>query len=238
MKHNVSGKRWKCVLLWMLPFVSLGNALLRPTDYNRNESMSSFCGRYYVSVPIAVQDWQGLASLLVDSFDENRSAPWWQQPLLRTNIYRHYVQTARRLRGKKYAIHLAKDAISGQVIGIAEVGRSAIASSKQVDPSSRDTKVVTTVGVLAVHPQARRYGIARRLLEQCLETATLWESSHLFVEVEPTNHVMMACLDSLSFSRVSDALINVPVMRRGTEKELRPHVVYRREVPSPESKGD
>ncbi len=189
--------------------------------------------------PSSNDDWRDLASLLVETFDEPRViepspssssnamntlinklqiAKWnlFEKSLTKQFAYNQYVRTARKMKGKKYAILLAKDYNPGseenehrafnEVVGMAEIGltlepSTAAREERGVDDTTNlDFTAETvmaplsasvpraTVGVLCVRPTRRNMGIGQILLKKCEEIiAESWGEDEIVVEVEPDN---------------------------------------------------
>lgn len=177
--------------------------------------------------PSTNDDWRDLASLLVQTFDEptifketskefpNNSNPIQKQiQLAKWNMmekslteqftYNNYARTARKMRGKKYAIYIAKEYNTGskennfrafyEVVGMAEIGLTLAPSTVVEDedlgmPTTFSALMPrATVGVLCVKPTFQQKGIGQALLDKCEETIVdVWGEKEIIVEVEPGN---------------------------------------------------
>ena len=157
-------------------------------DDNNNDNM-------WISPPTSDEDWKGLSTLLVKTFESpqqkknsNENMFIWDtiiRPWLEWSTYRRYVQTARKLKGVKYAILIAKQMTQGQnnrVVGMVEIGMTKRLSGK----------VVPTLGVLCVDPEFQRNGIGSSLVDRAEKLVqNVWNvtsTTSIHVEVETNNH--------------------------------------------------
>ena len=117
---------------------------------------------FFITHPTTTKDWQQLAALVVRTFDSPSSEASaaeklaWNvvgRTLAEESTYRQYVSTARKMKGTKYEILVAK-ATWGQVIGLAELGIN------RDDSGHRRA----TVGVLCVDQEYRKQGVGVALL--------------------------------------------------------------------------
>lgn len=185
----------------------------------------NFSGKIYITSPIATQDWKGAASLIVESFQEEheKSLKWqyWEKPRRIQHEYKHYTSTARRMRGKKYAIILAKDSLSDDVVGICELGVSQIG----------ENEFSPTIGVLAVHPVAQRKGIAQRLIARSEEIASseAWGYNAVCGQILPRNIASIRAFEKAGYTRKKDQLVKVSI-RRGFDNVEELHYIYQKNV--------
>jgi len=122
--------------------------------------------------------------------DDVASWNWWERLQTERYNYRHYVTTARRMRGLKYSVFVAKDGcvtdggsgFGGKVVGVAEIGlKQQEHQQQQEDRQSfqqqQQMYCLPTIGSLCVDPDYRRMGIARGLVERCEELVrTTWNN--------------------------------------------------------------
>lgn len=170
--------------------------------------------------PSSFDDYRQLASLLVGTFDDptinvakKSTSLQFKVDVLRWNVIeksltedyicKKYISTARRLRGKKYCVLLAKECIrdddhnqqirvKDDVIGIVEMGLSLcpIFSNDAEDCSLRNIDLIPqpTVGVLCVKSSHQKKGIGQALMKKCEQVAAnIWNERYLFADVEPSN---------------------------------------------------
>eukprot|EP00977_Amphora_coffeiformis_P019823 scaffold7485_cov176-Amphora_coffeaeformis.AAC.10 len=181
---------------------------------------------WYIASPASQSDWEQLAKLLAER-NQPRSADsrvaklqWdvWGRRQVQDALYRRYVQTARQLKGSKYAVFLAKE--WGQVIGVAEMGIGDGGGGGGSDATERRA----ILGVLCVSPTARRQGIGAALVQRCEEVATqIWQEETLWVEVETTNSQALRFFESCGYIDTEQRSM-VAVQRRQVLEET-PHVV-------------
>ena len=204
----------------------------------------NYASSFTITSPSSNNDYQELASLLVESFDEptiintdsengnengnGNTSPQKQQLeqitwglydkfLTEQYTFRQYVQTARKMKGKKYSLYLAKEYNPGikrgreenepprpfyEVIGMIELGMvlaptisSIIEKDEHHDSTIDDMnsngvglRPRATVGVLCVNSKHMKKGIGKALLKKCEEEVKMvWNETRLFIEVEPDN---------------------------------------------------
>lgn len=208
-----------------------------------------------ISPPSSASDYRQLASLLASTFDapqavtSNKNGAN-QQPSLQSKMevlkwnllekslteestYKRYASTARRMRGKKYCLLVAKEYIPDgdgdlrlSVVGIAEMGISLcpvplqeVGSSSFVEDGSygeKDERNDTnndntglrprpTVGVLCVDPTYHQKGIGKALVQKCEQVAVdVWDEQFTFVDVEPENQKALSFFQSCGYDVLKD----------------------------------
>lgn len=90
----------------------------------------------------------------------------------------------------EHAVFVAGDEVGG-ILGFALVGRTASSAYLQR---------------LAVHPDHRRNGIARRLVRRSLSWSHRRGATTMYVNTEPENAAALTLYDSLEFQRLSERL--------------------------------
>mmetsp|Transcript_10136 Transcript_10136/g.21280 ORF Transcript_10136/g.21280 Transcript_10136/m.21280 type:complete len:293 (+) Transcript_10136:267-1145(+) len=193
--------------------------------------------------PSSNDDWRDLASLLVETFDEPtiitpspsssstaanplknklQITKWnmFEKSLTEQFAYNQYVRTARKMKGKKYAILIAKEYNPGseenefrafyEVVGMAEIGLnlepSTVVSEESDVGDATNNNIISaittasfsalvpraTVGVLCVKSSRRKMGIGQKLLQKCEEIIVeSWGEDEIVVEVEPKNRAAL-----------------------------------------------
>lgn len=221
-----------------------------------------------IGPPVSSTDYRQIASLLVSTFDappqpsssssiiNQKSAPaikieamqWmlYEKSLTEQYTYNQYISTTRKMRGKKYALFVAKEYIppsqdndhraSYHVVGMVEmgvtVGPVSISENELVGMSLRPR---ATVGVLCVSSSHQNQGIGQALVEKCEYVAEhIWNETRLFVEVEPCNGIALSFFEKYGYegmNRGADGgfeMRNATVSRR-RKVESRPHFVLEKE---------
>jgi len=181
---------------------------------------------WYIAPPRVDKEWKQLASLVVNTFDApNQDAPLreklsWNLLENRRNehwTYRNYVRTARKMKGNKYAILLAKE--DGRVIGAAELG---------IHLDQNKTKRAT-IGVLCVDRQFRHNGIATALVQRCEHlVANVWHDDCVYAQVEPKNVQALGLFQSCGFV-IGDQRQRVMIRRKG-KFESRSHLLLSKQL--------
>jgi ribosomal protein S18 acetylase RimI-like enzyme len=179
---------------------------------------------FFITHPTTRKDWQQIAALVVQTFDspsKEASAAEkvaWNvvgRSLAEESTYRHYVSTARKMKGTKYEILVAK-AKWGQVIGLAELGINR--------DDSGDRRA--TIGVLCVNQEYRKQGVGFALLCKCQElVGALWKDEVLYAEVESSNKDAIAFFESCGFQKREGMKVMVRLRRGGRTLEERPHLL-------------
>jgi len=226
-----------------------------------------------IGPPASSTDYRQIASLLASTFDapppppsssssssssstNQKSAPatkleamqWmlYEKSLTEQYTYNQYLSTTRKMRGKKYALFVAKEYIppsqdndhraSYHVVGMVEmgvtVGPVSISENELVVISLRPR---ATVGVLCVSSSHQNQGIGQALVEKCEYVAEhIWNETRLFVEVEPCNGIALSFFEKYGYeglNRGADGgfeMRNATVARR-RKVESRPHFVLEKE---------
>ena len=192
---------------------------------------------FTITTPSSNNDYQQLASLLVETFDQPSSTSdndsssveksmlsvpqnWekisWDlygKFLTEQYTFQQYVQNARKMKGKKYSLFLAKEFNPGasssgdddvprpyyEVVGMIELGmvlEPSMQINDQNDPNRLDLdssqqqllQPRAKVGVLCVNEKHANKGIGTALIQKCEDVVTnIWNQTQLFVEVEPNN---------------------------------------------------
>lgn len=223
---------------------------------------------WYVTVPTSTKDWKQLSTLYVESFDEPQeyqtqsdksklpSNPaiiksydyktklenivWRGIEKGRTErlTYQRYVNTARRMKGTKYALLIIKDRIEGssveagelKVVGMVELGLTMDQTIKRGTLQPRPT-----IGVLCVESKYRKSGIGKALVERC-ETlvADLWNDTALYTEIDPANVDAINFFKQCGYERCGDGgeTVTVTVSRRRRTEECE-HFLFRKSLYPP-----
>jgi len=215
-----------------------------------------------VAPPASSTDYRQLATLLVSTFDappqpssssstnqnyvsatKIEAMQWmlYEKSLTEQYTYNQYMSTTRKMRGKKYALFVAKEYIppsqdndhraSYRVVGM--VGPVSISEKELVGIMSLRPRA--TVGVLCVSSSHQNQGIGQALVEKCEYIAkNLWNETRLVVEVEPCNGNALRFFDKYGYEgmkRGADGgfeMRNATVSRR-RKVESRPHFVLEKE---------
>lgn len=184
-----------------------------------------------IGPPRSNQDWRQLAGLVTDSFDApDESAPlrerlaWLvQEPLVYQSTLRHHIATANKMRGKKYAVVVAKD--MDRVVGVAEIGIKMDATDAEDETPSRRP----TIGSLCVKAEYRQQGIGRTLVNECQRLVErVWKDNVIFVEVRVDNDRALCFFQALGYE-ASEQQILVQVQYRQQRIE-RPHYLLNRQL--------
>ncbi len=212
--------------------------------------------------PSSFDDYRRLASLLVGTFDDptenvvkKSTSLQFKVDALRWNIVEKslteeytrnkYISTARRLRGKKYCVLIAKECIQDDdhnqqvrvrddVIGIVEMGMS-LCPIFSNDAEDSHCTPQPTVGVLCVKSSHQKKGIGQALMKKCEQVAAnIWNEQYLFVDVEPSNINAMKLFEKWGYAcRVNGMgeaqMRNTTVSRRRIEQSM-PHYLLRKRL--------
>jgi ribosomal protein S18 acetylase RimI-like enzyme len=178
----------------------------------------------FITHPTTTKDWHQIAALVVNTFDapSNEASAAekvaWHvvgRRLAEESTYRQYVSTARKMKGTKYDILIAKEK-GGQVIGLAELGIN------RDDVGDRRA----TIGVLCVNQEYRKQGVGYALLSKCQElVGELWKDDVLYAEVESSNEGAIAFFQSCGFQMRQGTNVMVRLRRGGRTLEERPHLL-------------
>mmetsp|Transcript_1910 Transcript_1910/g.4440 ORF Transcript_1910/g.4440 Transcript_1910/m.4440 type:complete len:327 (+) Transcript_1910:45-1025(+) len=183
--------------------------------------------KFVISGATRLSDYSDVGSLLVDTFDVTSSAQsaalgldnlLWKMGVARALVARRYtnryISTVRKMRGKKYALLLAKSSDDesnsrngggtvrakrgeqGTVVGVTELGLSRYplaidACTESNDSTIHKTEVLASVGVLAVNPSQRRRGVGSALLSAAESVVRLWNETYIYAAVEPSNEAAL-----------------------------------------------
>lgn len=169
-----------------------------------------------IAPPRSSREWEQLASLLVEIFDDYSVWEWNQRRITEKFVLQRYVDTAKRMQGKKYALLVAR---AGSVVGMVEMGLS---------QSTNNTR--TTIGVLAVSTKLQRQGIGALLLEQCETIAATWNKTMVYVEVEPDNDSALRFFERHGYSILQEG--STVMVRRRRILEERPHLLLCKQLNS------
>ncbi len=223
-----------------------------------------------ITSPSNQKDWRELACLLVETFDEkiimekinsneNKSTFQSKLELVQWNLierslteqynFNQYVQTAKKMKGKKYSLFLAKEYNPGckekeirpfyETVGMIEIGMTLEPSTPSpIDPSlvsdecigNRDKILIprATVGVLCVKSTAQNNGVGHALLQRCEQVIVeLWDEDEVFVEVEPNNLAALSFFNKHGYLNHHGEMRNATVSSRRNE-EKKPHYVLRK----------
>lgn len=227
-----------------------------------------------IAPPSSLGDYRQLASLLADTFDFPTSdfatksitnnlqqqlgfkidALWntFERALTEDYTCQKYTATARRMRGKKYCVLLAKELIQGdndnqqirvrdEALGMVEMGMSLCPIFSNdldnlADPTTpifqqaikTESRPQPTVGVLCVKSSHRKKGIGQALIQKCEQVAAdIWNEEFLFVDVEPSNEKTLLLFEKWGYVRVGKR--NAAVSRRRLEQP-RPHYLLRKRL--------
>jgi ribosomal protein S18 acetylase RimI-like enzyme len=231
-----------------------------------------------IAPPTSALDYQQAASLVVSTFDapclndkqKVDESPQNRFNLFRWNLidksltedftYRQYVRTARRMRGKKYCLLLAKEyqdddsfaAGSYDVVGMVEMGMSPCPKSfstvdkvtSEVDPYNSQSEVGATttgdcpqptIGVLCVKSTHQKQGVGRALVQKCEEIVQeIWKENEIFVDVEPSNRNALLFFRNCGYEYAVDEsgtkLMRDTKVFRRRVEEVKPHWLLRKSI--------
>lgn len=196
--------------------------------------LSTTTSAWTISAARSISDWQKLASLVVLTFDSpGKDATFFEKIQWNTLecafteqfTYQQYVSTARKMRGSKYDIILAKD--QDRVIGMAEVG---VVSR---DGDSRRA----TIGVLCVDPEYRGSGVGKELVKRCERiVADVWKDQHMYAEIESSNQKALVFFESQGYATGQEEVM--VTVRRRRQEEQRPHLLLHKALEIKESCDD
>jgi ribosomal protein S18 acetylase RimI-like enzyme len=191
--------------------------------------LSSIClvdvDAWLITPPTNKKDWQQIASLVVESFDTPSTEAsalekiTWNvmgRSLSEDSTYIQYVSTARKMKGTKYAILVAKQ--DNQVIGMAELGVN------RGNDNEGDRRA--TIGVLCVDAKYQKQGVGNELVQKCQKLAMeVWNKHALYAEVEPCNQGAISFFESCGFENKQGTEVMVSLRRGGRRLEERPHLL-------------
>lgn len=212
-----------------------------------------------ISPPTSANDYRRLASLVATTFDaptrrsknDNSLASkiealsWTVGGYLAEEYtYKRYVSTARKMRGKKYCLLLAKEIRDNdsmdddEVVGMVEMGMSLCPVSLQDTDATNDgtgLRPTPTLGVLCVKSTHQKRGIGQSLVQKCEKVAAeVWNDQFVCVDVEPDNQNALSFFQSCGYEGLVDGsgeaqMRNTTVSTRRTA-ESRPHYLLRRSL--------
>lgn len=226
-----------------------------------------------ISPPSSSTDFRQLASLLVETFDAPRETPdadnkiasklemiQWnlvEKSLTEQYTYNQYVSTTRKMRGKKYAIFVAKEYIepckdndfraSYNVVGMVEMGMTVgpLVAEDEVAGSSLKQVILkprATIGVLCVKSNFQEKGIGKSLMDKCeYVSSQVWNETRLFVEVEPSNWKALKFFRRNEYQSASsamnandesclDEIVRNATVARRRKVETKPHIVLEKKL--------
>ena len=213
---------------------------------------SSGSGAWYIAPPRANTEWQQLSQLVVETFDapdqQQASAMDWgmwnlvQKRQCTRQTYEQYTNTARKMRRMKHTILLAKD--QGLVIGMVEMGISSVTAAAGIvaENATASTSAVVaaqqrrpTIGVLCVAARYRQRGVAKDLVDRCIQIVSnqeYWGGDYhaIYTEVEPHNEPALAFFSSMGFVPERSGLLQNVSVRRRNRVEARPHLLLARRL--------
>lgn len=190
-------------------------------------ALVSVATAWYITPPRHNSEWNEMVQLIVKTFDappydasKAEKIRWslFEQTLTQAYTLRQYTRTAKRMRGKKYSIFVAKQL--GRVIGMVEVGINGASGQKR-----------PTVGLICVEETVRQQGVAADLVTQCERlVARIWKETVIYAEVEETNRAALQFFQSQGFQLLGNQTVSVNVRRRLGVYE-RPHLLLSKELP-------
>mmetsp|Transcript_13273 Transcript_13273/g.27517 ORF Transcript_13273/g.27517 Transcript_13273/m.27517 type:complete len:269 (+) Transcript_13273:112-918(+) len=223
-----------CLLLFLAAFMCVAGI---------PEPVSS--AAWFITPPTQQQDWQQIASIVAKSWDskepcaasEKQPLQWlgplttmWNDARLEQQAYQRYVSTARRMRGTKYALLVAKE--WGAVVGVIEMGIQQFNQSEAskvetscptINTGTQPLSSVATIGMVCVDGEYRGLGIAHELVNHCEEMAQhVWNETIICADVEPQNGAALRIFQSRGYQVVDDSVI-VPVRHYG-KLQRRQHI--------------
>lgn len=188
---------------------------------------------YTITPPTSNSDWSELTTLITDTFDAPSSSStsttadswnwkWVERPLTWQYNYKHYVQTARKLRGSKYGVFLARTE-NDDVVGVVEVG-------VQLDPETQETR--PTIGSLAVAATLQQRGIGRALISKCEQVVSQrWKNQCIFAQVCTTNTRALQFFEACGYQLHNNDATPVPVtLQRRRKLETSLHFILSKTV--------
>ena len=209
--------------------------------------------QYAIGLPSSLRDFQQVGSLLVDVF-ESPSSPTdglslagdtiWSfvgRPVSIRQATNQYVATARRMKGKKYTMAVAKvlkkddgdetASADGDVVGMAELGISALpAAAQRFRLDSVGAVSAATVGVWAVSPSARGCGVGRELVLRCESVALSWGEEYIYAAVEPGNDAAVRLFQYLGYKDFLGGECTPVKIRERLRMYERPHLLFRKDL--------
>eukprot|EP00984_Skeletonema_dohrnii_P014743 scaffold6249_cov119-Skeletonema_dohrnii-CCMP3373.AAC.3 len=226
-----------------------------------------------ISPPSSADDYRQLTALLVSTFDAPQSCQeddevplmerlqWdlFEKSLTEEFTYKRYVSLARKMRGKKYCLLVAKQidedsddvslsslGSSNGVVGMVEMGMSLCpvdanntSTTTDDDDMNNSSKEAMSpsplIGVICVSPTHQKEGIGMKLLNKCEEVARdIWKEEFICVDVEPNNAPALSLFEMggymESFDGEGDALMRNTTILRRRRAEVKPHYLLRKRI--------
>uniref|UniRef100_A0A7S4VT35 N-acetyltransferase domain-containing protein n=1 Tax=Ditylum brightwellii TaxID=49249 RepID=A0A7S4VT35_9STRA len=215
---------------------------------------SSIVGKakqHVITVPSSQQDYRDVASLLVNIFNEQRQLQRKEEinmlldfkwnamgkTLAIREMTSQYIKKGRKMGSSniKYEVLLVKtNDDSNQVVGMAEMGISAIPS---LSSSSSGTGRAVTIGLIAISPDVQNMGLGKALVQKCEDIAlNSWNETYVYAAVEPWKVNALSLFTSCGYQRIleednskRDVIISVPVRYR-MQTEMRPHLLLGKQI--------
>lgn len=268
--------KMKSLFLILLSYTTILSILLSPIHHTASSFSSTTTTTTIISSPASANDYRQLASLLVSSFDAPSQSykedddddavskiqrlQWdlYERSLTEEFTYKRYVSTARRMRGKKYCLLLAKKNVVGDdnmsskrsddVVGMVEMGMSLCpipsnitSTSTDVDGAINNCEEIKTptplIGVICVSPKHQKEGIGMKLLQKCEEVAReIWKEEYICVDVEPDNARALSLFEMGGYVECLDgngeggALMRNTTILRRRSAEVKPHYLLRKRL--------
>lgn len=218
--------------------------------------LPSLAQAWLVTPPTQREDWKQLTSIVTRSFDAPKSdgsaniwnqAQWTlvEQHLTYQFTYQHHVQTARKMKGLKYTILVAKAAgADDRVVGVAEIGikvdndamttTTTTTTSGQLqdkDDSNAQQLRRPTIGSLCVDDSYRQQGVGRALISRCEQLVRKqWKEDAIFAEVQVQNDRALNFFQACGYELLDrNKQVMVTVQQRREMKEL-PHYILRKQL--------
>jgi len=265
----------KSLVLILVSYTTLLSIIIHPTHHTASSfSASSTTTTITISPPSSADDYRQLTALLVSTFDAPQSSQeddavpmmerlqWdlFEKSLTEEFTYKRYVSLARKMRGKKYCLLVAKqidnmdsDDVSSSslgrsngVVGMVEMGMSlcpvdANNTSTTTDDdelNKRSAEAMSPsplIGVICVSPTHQKEGIGMKLLNKCEEVARdIWKEEFICVDVEPNNAPALSLFEMggyiESLDGEGDALMRNTTILRRRRAEVKPHYLLRKRI--------
>jgi ribosomal protein S18 acetylase RimI-like enzyme len=193
---------------------------------------------WYIAPPRVNSEWEQLASVVVDCFEAPSTAAlasekiaWklFRRPLSTQQSYRQFVQTARKMKGKKYAILIAKE--GDRVVGMVELGINVDDIRGGNNHTVTESTKRATIGVVCIEAEYRRKGVASVLIDRCERiVADKWGGAALYAEVEAANLKALAFFERAGYRPLSSGCgceqrVVTVLVRRSNKVEAVPHLL-------------
>ena len=260
-------------LLILVSYTTILSIIINPIHHTASSFSASSTTTITISPPSSADDYRQLASLLVSSFDapqscqEDDAVPmmerlqWdlYEKSFTEEFTYKRYVSLARKMRGKKYCLLVAKqidmdsDDVSSSslgrsngVVGMVEMGMSlcpvdanntsTTAYDDEINKSSKEVMSPSPlIGVICVSPTHQKEGIGTKLLNKCEEVARdIWKEEFICVDVEPNNTPALSLFEMGGYVESLDGeggvlKRNATILRR-RRAEIKPHYLLRKRI--------